>query len=193
MALWQLCGMDVSPRGPESGVQRNPRLQRRESPLPTRSNQMRRRSNWRCTTWSWRCRRPSTPTAVTRRSRPVASYGNLSKLSRSVLSDWSQFYASFLIKLLSLSQPRDKIVAVLKYSECHEDVWESILNLGTRRGWVLFTSRPLYPWGKSPFTHWIGGWVGPTAGLDAVSKKSHPYHPYRCWESNSCSSQQWLS
>jgi hypothetical protein len=25
----------------------------------------------------------------------------------------------------------------------------------------------LYPWEWTPGTHWIGGWVGPRAGLDA--------------------------
>jgi len=41
-----------------------------------------------------------------------------------------------------------------------------------------FTSRE-----RVASTHWIGGWVGPRAGLDAVSKKiiprreSNPYHP----------------
>jgi hypothetical protein len=38
----------------------------------------------------------------------------------------------------------------------------TILDLGTRWRWVFsFTPLPLYPWGKSPGTHWIGGWVGP--------------------------------
>jgi hypothetical protein len=27
------------------------------------------------------------------------------------------------------------------------------------------------PWRKDPGTHWIGGWVGPTAGLNAVDKR----------------------
>jgi hypothetical protein len=31
---------------------------------------------------------------------------------------------------------------------------------------VSFTLRPLYPQGKVPDTHWIGGWVDPRAGLD---------------------------
>jgi hypothetical protein len=30
--------------------------------------------------------------------------------------------------------------------------------------------RPLYPCGKSPGTHWVGGKVGPRASLDAVEK-----------------------
>jgi hypothetical protein len=28
----------------------------------------------------------------------------------------------------------------------------------------------LYPWGKGSGTHWIGGWVGPRAGLDAETR-----------------------
>jgi hypothetical protein len=27
------------------------------------------------------------------------------------------------------------------------------------------------PWERAPGTHWIGGWVGPRAGLDVVEKK----------------------
>jgi hypothetical protein len=41
----------------------------------------------------------------------------------------------------------------------------TILVLGTRWRWVVsFTT----PWEKALGTHWIGGWVGPGAGLDAV-------------------------
>jgi hypothetical protein len=46
------------------------------------------------------------------------------------------------------------------------------LDLGTSWRWVVsFTPRPLYPRGKSHSTHWIGGWVGPRAGLDDVEKR----------------------
>jgi hypothetical protein len=31
--------------------------------------------------------------------------------------------------------------------------------------------RPLNLRGKSPGTHWIGGWVDPSAGLDNVKRK----------------------
>jgi hypothetical protein len=34
-----------------------------------------------------------------------------------------------------------------------------------------FKPLPLYPRGKSPRYHWIGGWVDPRAGLDDVKKR----------------------
>jgi hypothetical protein len=37
---------------------------------------------------------------------------------------------------------------------------------------VIFKLRLLYPWGKNFTTHWIGGWVGPRAGLDVSEKWS---------------------
>jgi hypothetical protein len=58
-----------------------------------------------------------------------------------------------------------------------------ILDLCTKWRWVVrFTPRPLYPQGKSPGTHWIGGVVGPRAVLDTVVKRKIP-SPRR--ESNS--------
>jgi hypothetical protein len=41
---------------------------------------------------------------------------------------------------------------------------------------VSFTPRPLYPHGNTPGTHWIGGWVGPRAVLDAVGTFLWPLH-----------------
>jgi hypothetical protein len=41
--------------------------------------------------------------------------------------------------------------------------------------WVVsFTPWPLYPQGKAPGTHWIRGWVGLRAVLDAVVKRQIP-------------------
>jgi hypothetical protein len=37
---------------------------------------------------------------------------------------------------------------------------------------VSFTSRLLYPRGKSPGTHWIGGWEGPRTALNDVEKRN---------------------
>jgi hypothetical protein len=55
------------------------------------------------------------------------------------------------------------------------DIASRILDLSTIWRWVVsFTSRPLYPEGKAPDTHWIGGWVGPRAVLDAVVKRKIP-------------------
>jgi hypothetical protein len=36
---------------------------------------------------------------------------------------------------------------------------------------VSFTPLPLYPEERAPGTHWIRGWVDPTAGLDDVEKR----------------------
>jgi hypothetical protein len=47
--------------------------------------------------------------------------------------------------------------------------------------WMSFTARPLYPRGKNPLTHWIGGWVGLRAGLDDLEKRK--FLPHR--DSNS--------
>jgi hypothetical protein len=46
---------------------------------------------------------------------------------------------------------------------------------------ISFTPRPLYPQGRTPGTHWIGGWVDPIAVLDAVVKRKIPTP---CRESN---------
>jgi hypothetical protein len=54
----------------------------------------------------------------------------------------------------------------------------AIFDLGTRWRWVVsFTSQLLYHQRKSRWYHWIGGWVGPRAGLDAVVKRKFP-SPY---------------
>jgi hypothetical protein len=46
------------------------------------------------------------------------------------------------------------------------------LDLGTSWRWVVsFTPRPLYPAERVPGTHWIGGCVDPTAGLDDAEKR----------------------
>jgi hypothetical protein len=47
------------------------------------------------------------------------------------------------------------------------------LNLGTRWGWMVsVTPRPRFtPGERTPGTHWIGGWVGPRAGLDAETRR----------------------
>jgi hypothetical protein len=46
------------------------------------------------------------------------------------------------------------------------------LDLGTSWMWVVtFTPLPLYPLGESLRYLWIGGRVGPTAGLDGVEKR----------------------
>lgn len=45
-----------------------------------------------------------------------------------------------------------------------------ILNLGTRRKWVVGYALRLFYAG----VHWVGGWVGPRADLDVVAKTEIP-------------------
>jgi hypothetical protein len=50
------------------------------------------------------------------------------------------------------------------------------LDFGTSWGWVVsYTPLPLYPGERAPGTHFIGGWVGPRAGLDDMEENSWPY------------------
>jgi hypothetical protein len=60
----------------------------------------------------------------------------------------------------------------------------NILDLGTR--WrLVFSITPwsVCPWERAPGTHWLGGWVGHTAGLDALEKR---IVSCTCRVSNSC-------
>jgi hypothetical protein len=59
--------------------------------------------------------------------------------------------------------------------------WESggiaprILDLGTRVSeWSASRGGRFTPRETAPGTHWIGGWMGPRAGRDAVVKKRIP-------------------
>jgi len=48
-----------------------------------------------------------------------------------------------------------------------------ILDLGNRRGWSVSCPGRFIPRERAPGTHWIGSWVGPTAGLDAVDRPTY--------------------
>jgi len=41
--------------------------------------------------------------------------------------------------------------------------------------------RPLYPRERDRGTHWIGGWVGPKASLDAVVRRKFPFFLVLIW------------
>jgi hypothetical protein len=49
-----------------------------------------------------------------------------------------------------------------------------ILDLGTRCEWSASRPGGFTPRERAPSTHWIGGWVGPRAGLDAVVRRKIP-------------------
>ena len=47
-----------------------------------------------------------------------------------------------------------------------------IHNLGSRWRWAVnFAPRSLCPRERNPGTHWIGGWVGPRAGMDGFGEE----------------------
>jgi hypothetical protein len=51
----------------------------------------------------------------------------------------------------------------------------TLLILSTRRSWVVtIKTQPLYPGNRVSSTHWIGGCVGPAAGLDVLWKRQIP-------------------
>jgi hypothetical protein len=59
----------------------------------------------------------------------------------------------------------------------HEDKAPHILDHGNREKIVVsFMFQPPYLWGKNSHIqiHWIGGWVGPLAGSDMVTKRKIP-------------------
>jgi hypothetical protein len=62
----------------------------------------------------------------------------------------------------------------------------TILDLGIRWMWVVsVTPRPLYSRGGVTGTRWIGGWVDPRVGLDAVDKrKILPLPGSKLWSSS---------
>jgi hypothetical protein len=94
-----------------------------------------------------------------------------------------------------------KFPLVLNLAPRHFDVWgiggiaPLFLHLGTRLKWSASRPGRFTPGEEAPGTHWTGGWVNPTAGLDAEAerRRSDP-----CRESNpsppACSQPlYWLS
>jgi len=49
--------------------------------------------------------------------------------------------------------------------------------------WSISRFDRFTPGVKAPVTNWIGGWVGPRAGLDAIAKRTISHHCL-CWELN---------
>jgi hypothetical protein len=70
---------------------------------------------------------------------------------------------------------QDTVPWTLSYVLGDGGIAPRILDFGTRWRWVVsVTPRQLYPRERAPGTHWIGGWVGPRAVLDAVVKRKIP-------------------
>jgi hypothetical protein len=78
-------------------------------------------------------------------------------------------------------------LCLIKQAPHQEDIWSrrtapSFLTLALGRGkWSASCPSHITHRERAPGAHWIGGWMGPSTGLDAVEKRriSCP-----CWEAN---------
>jgi hypothetical protein len=93
--------------------------------------------------------------------------------SVSYLVPWLGVVLHYIITSNYISEGKGKVAPVLS-TEHHPmkaywgsgDIAPPILDLDTRWRWVVrFTPRPIYLRESVTDTHWIGGWVGPTAVL----------------------------
>jgi hypothetical protein len=114
-----------------------------------------------------------------------------------VMNGVPQNLGNFFTILTTISFPKNDFVHVGSLSskskavslhavEAHggEKVWLLlILNLDTRWGVSGQHHAPaaLNPRGRTPGTHWTGGWVGPRAGLDTETRRKILCV---CWGSN---------
>jgi hypothetical protein len=87
------------------------------------------------------------------------------------------------LQLFINSKGKGKVFPVLFLTEHHAMkayYWGSggiapcILDLSTRWSMVSFTPWPLYPREIASGAHWIGGWMGSRASLDAVVRRKLP-------------------
>jgi hypothetical protein len=75
-----------------------------------------------------------------------------------------------------LTQIKGNVIPVLTL--CHEGIWGSgriappILSSALGGSGQHHAPAALPSGSELPDTHWIGGWVGPRAGLDAMEKKN---------------------
>jgi hypothetical protein len=106
----------------------------------------------------------------------------------STLHDWAT--EKICILTLKVKVKKQSCPCALIRHHAMRTYWGSIciasriLNLGTTRRWVVsFILRPPYTRVRAPppGNHWIAGWVGPRAGLDAVVKRKK-FHYCPCWE-----------
>jgi hypothetical protein len=93
---------------------------------------------------------------------------------------WNLFWPVWLNTITVLHKSKKVKITLLQASwpwRGYRGIALPILNLDTRRGWVVSTTpRPLYPW-ERPGTHCTGGWVGPRTGLD-MCEKSLPHRDF---------------
>jgi hypothetical protein len=83
-------------------------------------------------------------------------------------------------ELLKRKEKRNVIMNYTIKAYRNGGVFPNILNLGTRND-QFHAPFTLTPSEKLPSTYWIGGYVDPRSGVDAVEKRKVPY---LCRESN---------
>jgi hypothetical protein len=97
--------------------------------------------------------------------------------------------------ILMVSKVKVKVklsLRLINSAVCHEDIWGSggidlLLLTSALDGGEWSTSGPgrFTPGERSPGTNWIGGWMGPRAGLDVVQeRKILPLPEFETWPSS---------
>jgi hypothetical protein len=57
------------------------------------------------------------------------------------------------------------------YGGVHVEIHICLISALVGVKWSVSRPCRFTPWERAPGTHWIGGWVGPRAGLDDMEKR----------------------
>jgi hypothetical protein len=112
-------------------------------------------------------------------------------LQHLIVFEWNILKCKFIClwHYFHLEDEKGKVAPVLKWQTLnHKNLWgigcidPCFLSLGTRWRWVVsFVSLSLYPMERTSGTHWIGGWVGPRAGLDDMEWLNTSFNMAAIW------------
>jgi hypothetical protein len=87
-----------------------------------------------------------------------------------------------VVPLHNSAPPHEDVLGEWTYSSTH-----SLTSALDGSEWSASHPVRFTPRERAPGTHWIGGWVGSSVGLDAMVKRKIPSP---CWDSNPRSSNQ---
>jgi hypothetical protein len=90
-----------------------------------------------------------------------------------------QYYAALILKERNDDKKKVKLsLCLTNYAPRHEDIWRVdvyihifLTSALVGSEWSISHPCRFTPEERAPGTRWIGGWVGPTAGLDDVEKR----------------------